>query len=175
MLNKLTLRPLLWAILSLILVSGRQIFIFFGETESNERYFVVVDRMAKLSAMVLGMSLNFEKEILNMFMIFQLSYKLDEFAVAKEDYRRLEHLSTRINKIELISVAVFAAVISIVTLVPFTDFYTNWINGIIDLCMLCLNATVVRSAISHNLTFFHKLYRSHRYEFHRHVRRELPK
>ena len=70
MLNKLTLRPLLWAILSLILVSGRQIFIFFGETERNERYFVVVDRLAKLSAMVLGMSLNFEKEILNMFMIF---------------------------------------------------------------------------------------------------------
>lgn len=58
---------------------------------------------------------------------------------------------------------------------PFQVFYANWINGIIDLLMLCLNAIVVRSAISQNLTFFHKLYRAHRYEFHRHVKRELTK
>ena len=93
----MTLRPLLWAILSLILTSGRQIFIYFGETSSTESLFIVIDRLSKLSAMVLGMQLNFEKEILNMFMIFQLSYKLDEFAVAKEDYRRLEHKSTVAN------------------------------------------------------------------------------
>ena len=60
-------------------------------------------------------------------------------------------------------------------MIPFSVFNANWINGIIDLCMLCLNAVVLRSAISQNLTFFHKLYRAHRYEFHRHVKRELPK
>lgn len=95
--NKLTLRPLLWAILSLAIAAGRQIFLFVGVSEMTEPYFIVVDRLTKLSAMVLGMSLNFEKEILNMFMIFQLSYKLDEFALAKEDYRRLEHKSNKIN------------------------------------------------------------------------------
>ena len=123
-------------------------FLYVGVTQTSEPYFIVVDRLAKLSAMVLGMSLNFEKEILNMFMIFQLSYKLDEFSVAKEDYRRLEHKSDRINKIELVSVAIFALVMSILTCIPFPEFYRNWINAIIDMLMLCLNATVVRSAIS---------------------------
>ena len=45
-------------------------FLYVGVMENTEPYFIVVDRLAKLSAMVLGMSLNFEKEILNMFMIF---------------------------------------------------------------------------------------------------------
>ena len=51
----------------------------------------------------------------------------------------------------------------------------NWSEGIIDLFMLCLNALVVRASIGQNLTFFHKLYGKHRYEFHRHIRREFPK
>ena len=83
-----------------------------------------------------------------MFMIFQLSYKLDEFSLAKEDYRRLEHKYYQIYKLELIVVAVFAFVITVLTCIPFSEFYTNWVNAIIDMLMLCLNATVVRSAIS---------------------------
>lgn len=62
----------------------------FGIFEIDNPYFEVVDRLTKLSAMCLGMSVNYEKQILNMFIIFQSSYKLDELSVAKEDYRRIE-------------------------------------------------------------------------------------
>ena len=68
--------------------------------------------------------------------------------MAKEDYRRLEHKTYNIFKIELFVVAIFAIIMTILTCIPFSDFYTNWINAIIDMMMLCLNATVVRSAIS---------------------------
>lgn len=132
------------------------------------------DRLTKISAMMLGMSLNFEKEILNIFMIFQQAYKLDELCVAKEDYRRLEYKSHRIYKLEQLTVAITTVAIVILTLIPFGNFYNNWIDSFLDMILLFFNATVVRSAISQNLTFFHKLYSKHRYEFSRHVKKDLP-
>ena len=62
----------------------------YVNAEMGFEYFEVVDRLTKLTAMLLGMSINFEKEILNMFIIFQQSFKLDELSLAREDYRRLE-------------------------------------------------------------------------------------
>ena len=77
-----------------------------------------MDRLGKFSTLVLGMSINFEKEVLNMFMIFQQAYKLDEFAVAREDYRRLEHKSYRIYTIELCTVAILAFLVTVLTCIP---------------------------------------------------------
>lgn len=57
--------------LSLIIASSRQIALEFHPDENDKSvFFRVLDRLTKLSALQLGMSLNFEKEILNMFMIF---------------------------------------------------------------------------------------------------------
>ena len=97
--------------------------------------------------------------------------------MAKEDYRRLERKSHKLFKCEIYIVLSLALVVSIVTSITsmFDSFYVNWINAVIDLILLGLNAVILRSAISQNLTFFHKLYRSHRYEFHRHIKRELAK
>ena len=53
--------------LSLIIAASRQIILQYTY---DSVYFKVVDRLTKVSAMLLGMALNFEKEVLNMFMIF---------------------------------------------------------------------------------------------------------
>jgi len=164
-----------WALLSLAITAARQIVSEIVSHELPHNLFVAMDRLSKLSAMVLGMSINFEKEILNMFMIFQQAYKLDEFSVAKEDYRRLEKKSYTIYQIELIIVACLATVITALTFLPFTNFVRNWVESILDMILLFLNAAVVRSSISQNVTFFHKLYIKHRFEFNRHIRRELLK
>ena len=58
--------------------------------DSHSEWFKLLSRLTKICAIVLGMSINYEKEVLNMFMIFQSYLKLDELAVAKEDYRRVE-------------------------------------------------------------------------------------
>lgn len=124
---------------------------------------------------MVGMSINFEKEVLNMFMIFQLSYKLDEFCVAREDYRRLERKNLSIYRCERASVGIFVAILIVIHCIPFSDFYSAWVCGIADYIMLGLNAMVLRAGIFQNLTFFHKLYAAHRYEFDRHICRELTK
>ena len=72
-------------------------------------------------------------------------------------------------------VAFVSAVITLLIAIPFTEFQSRWVNVSTDLVILFMNATVVRVAISQNLTFFHRLYARHRYEFHRHIKRELPK
>lgn len=177
--NKLTLRPLLWALLSLMMAAMRTIIHEITEAEEKilqpKRFLVAIDRLAKVSAMVLGMSINFEKEVLNMFMIFQQAYKQDEFSVAREDYRRLEKKTYKIYQIELIVVACISFIITILTCLPFSNFVSNWVESILDMILLFLNATVVRSAISQNVTFFHKLYIKHRFEFNKHVRHEFLK
>ena len=69
-LNKLTLRPLILALISLIIASARQIFLVIGVTENSERYFLAVERLTKLSVLMVGISQNYTKEVLNLFMIF---------------------------------------------------------------------------------------------------------
>lgn len=124
---------------------------------------------------MLGMAINFEKEVLNMFMIFQLSFKLDEFCVAREDYRRLERKSISIYRMERVSLGIFAGILILIDCIPFSEFYKNWVCGIADYIMLGLTSMVLRASIFQNLTFFHKLYAAHRYEFDRHICRELTK
>ena len=68
--NKLTLRPLLVALFSLIIAGARQIFLVFGVDEGTERYFEAIERLTKLSVLMVGISQNFNKEMLNLFMIF---------------------------------------------------------------------------------------------------------
>ena len=69
-LNKLSLRSLIWALVSLSLCLVRQTLLEFGVREMQFGFFKVVDRLTKLTAMILGMSVNYEKQILNLFIIF---------------------------------------------------------------------------------------------------------
>ena len=68
--NKLTLRPLILALISLLIASARQTFLVIGVTEKSERYFLAVERLTKLSVLMVGISQNYTKEVLNLFMIF---------------------------------------------------------------------------------------------------------
>lgn len=147
----------------------------FGIFEYETGYFEVIDRFTKLSAIVLGMAINYEKQILNMFIIFQSAYKMDELSVAKEDYRRIEKKQEAIYNGSLIVIAIFCLLMMVLLLSPLPYFYANWVRGFIDLIILMFNAIVLRSSLSHNATFFHKLYRNYRYEFHRHICREAIK
>ena len=81
----------------------------------------------------------------------------------------------RLYNIELALVGVFTFVMVLLIAWPIEIFYANWIRGIIDLFILMWNAIVLRSGLSHNRTFFHKLYSWYRYEFKRHIRREAAK
>ena len=87
--SKLSLRPLLWAMFNLILTCTRQFVLGFG-VNVHSPYFDIIDRLSKVSALCLGLSINFEKLLLNTFIVFQHSYHLDELSLAKEDYRKLE-------------------------------------------------------------------------------------
>ena len=80
-----------------------------------------------------------------------------------------------IYKGSLVLIGVFAVLMVFLLLFPFSYFYTNWIRAFIDLIILMFNAIVLRSSLSHNATFFHKLYRNYHYEFHQHIWREAFK
>ena len=134
---------------NLSFVCVRAIILEVADSETLPYYIMKsLDRISKVSTLVLAMSINFEKEILNVFMIFQQSYKLDEFAVAKDDYRRLESMNFSLYKLELLLITVLTLVVTIVTCIPWSNFYRNWINCIIDMFILCITGAVVRSAIS---------------------------
>ena len=69
--NKLTLRPLLLAIINLLILAFRLVIFQVFEFRDLPRSVIIsMDRIAKFSTMVLGMAINYEKEVLNMFMIF---------------------------------------------------------------------------------------------------------
>ena len=84
-------------------------------------------------------------------------------------------MNFNLYKLELILITAFTCLVTIVTCVPWSNFYRNWINCLIDMFLLCITGAVVRSAISQNVTFFHKLYKKHRFEFNKQASRELPK
>lgn len=92
--------------------------------------------------------------------------------MARDDYRRLEQKYYRIYQVELLVVALFSVIMVILLSIPFPNFYMNWVHGILDMLLLMFNAIVLRSALSHNTTFFDKLYHNYRYEYHRHIKRE---
>ena len=70
--NKLTLRPLVLALCNLPILAIRLIIFQAFEFRDLSQYAILaLDRFGKFSTMVLGMSINYEKEVLNMFMIFQ--------------------------------------------------------------------------------------------------------
>ena len=68
-------------------------------------------------------------------------------------------MNYNLYKIEVIIVSVLTMLMTIVTCIPWSNFYRNWINCMIDMVILCINGAVVRSAISQNMTFFHRLYK----------------
>ena len=100
---------------------------------------------------------------------------MDELSLAREDYRRMEQKAAKLYKCQQTIVLAFAALMGVLTCIEFHFFYNNWIDTGVDCLLLCMNGVVLRASISQNVTFFHKLYRHHRYEFDRHIYRESIK
>ena len=112
---------MLWAILSLLMACLRQGLVEVGHDDEHYKFFQCLSRLTKISAIVLGMAINYEKEVLNMFMIYQLGLKCDELAVAKENYRRVERKYISIYKLEMYFVAFISASIVVLFFIPFGD------------------------------------------------------
>ena len=84
-------------------------------------------------------------------------------------------MSYKIYKIELLAVVILAFLVTALSFIPWSTVAEDSVNGILDMIPLLVNATVVRMSISQNITFFHKLYTKHRFEFWMHLKLELPK